>query len=396
MKGSYSFIGVDEKFKPLIFLLRSTTEDLLKKIPEIIGKVKEIGTKAGISKEQIDDLIVVFDREGYSAELFRYLDGRDKDDKKRRGIFISWAKYSEKWVNEIEEKKFDRSVTITYEIQKAEEIKYFETVRTMNKYGKIRTIVLQSKKRDKRIGIYTNGKANEIGAERIIQLICRRWGEENLIKELMSKHIINYTPGYLMEELDEQPLVENPKQKELKNEKSKLVGELQKLKVKLADKVLELKDKKTDLQEIRKNQMELLSEIIKTDNEKLLLDREIDKLPKEIYYDEAHNGKRLLKMNYEKKRFLDCIKIFTYNLENKMCEMLMRYYDNKKDVQSILLMIVHRGGYVKLVRGKLFVQLRSFKNKEINYIARHLCEELNKMHPVTLDKFHFPIFYEVL
>jgi len=32
-------------------------------------------------------------------------------------------------------------------------------------------------------------------------LICRRWGEENALKELLHKHLINYTPGYVLEEL---------------------------------------------------------------------------------------------------------------------------------------------------------------------------------------------------
>jgi len=54
----------------------------------------------------------------------------------------------------------------------------------------------------------------ELGAERVVRLMCRRWGEENQIKELLLKHMINYMPGYVTEGLDEQPWVENPKVKE--------------------------------------------------------------------------------------------------------------------------------------------------------------------------------------
>ena len=60
-----------------------------------------------------------------------------------------------------------------------------------------------------------------------------------------------------------------------------------------------------------------------------------------------------------------------------------------------LAMIVERAGYVKLQDGRLLVTLRRFKNREIDYAARHLCEDLNGMRPVTLDRFHFPIHYEV-
>ncbi len=93
MKGSYNFIGVDDKFTPWIFLIRFSSEDLLQKIPEIVEKAKKIGHEIGLSDEEIEDLIVIFDREGYSAELYRFLDGKDRKNKKRRAIFISWAKY---------------------------------------------------------------------------------------------------------------------------------------------------------------------------------------------------------------------------------------------------------------------------------------------------------------
>ena len=60
-----------------------------------------------------------------------------------------------------------------------------------------------------------------------------------------------------------------------------------------------------------------------------------------------------------------------------------------------LAMIVEQTGYVKLEGRQLEVTLRRFTNREIDYAARHLCEDLNGMQPVTLDKFRFPIHYRV-
>lgn len=75
--------------------------------------------------------------------------------------------------------------------------------------------------------------------------------------------------------------------------------------------------------------------------------------------------------------------------------LLLKHYDWRKEVVPALAMIVERTGYVKLERGRLEVTLRRFANHEIDYAARHLCEDLNGMHPTTLDKFHFPIRYRV-
>src|SRR5208337_1977343 len=244
MKGSYNFLVVDEHFSPWLFLIRSCKEDLLQKIPELIEKAKRLGAKAGVSQERLDKLIVVFDREGYSAELYRYLEGKDEGEGKRRAVFISWAKYSDKWVNDLAEGQFNRVAQVTYEIRKAEAIPYLETTRTMSKYGKIRAVVIQNGRDKKRAAIYTNGAAEEIGADRIVQLICGRWGEENAIKELLHKHLINYTPGYVLEELEEQPRVDNPEVRELKKQRAGLVSELNRLKIELADHLLELAAKK--------------------------------------------------------------------------------------------------------------------------------------------------------
>ncbi len=393
MKGSYNFLAVDERFVPWLFLIRSSSEDLLQKIPELIEKAKRIGEQAGVSRQRLSQLIVVFDREGYSAELYRYLEGKDQGAGQRRALFVSWAKYSDKWVNDLAEEQFNRVAQVTYEIRKAEAIPYLETTRTMNKYGKIRAVVIQSGGDKKRAAIYTNGTAEELGAERIVQLICGRWGEENAIKELLHKHLINYTPGYFLEELEEQPLVENPEHRERKKERAGLVSELNRLKIELADHLLEPPAKKRRAPS--RSQKEVMDDITVIEGKILLADDRLEKLPSEILFDEAHGGEKLLKLNHEKKRFLDCIKVFVCNSRAEMCRLLLKHYDRPKEVLPALAMIVERTGYVKLEGGRLEVTLRRFTDREIDYAARHLCEDLNHMQPVTLDKFHLPIRYQV-
>ena len=179
MKGSYNFLVVDERFAPWLFLIRSSSEDLLQKIPELIEKAKRIGEQAGVSQERLDKLIVVFDREGYSAELYRYLDGKDQGAGKRRALFISWAKYSDKWVNDLAEEQFNRVAQVTYEIRKAEAIPYLETTRTMSKYGKIRAVVIQNGRGQKASGHLhqRRRRGNRGGADRAIDLSALGRGE---------------------------------------------------------------------------------------------------------------------------------------------------------------------------------------------------------------------------
>ncbi len=393
MKGSYNFLAVDEQFHPWLFLIRSCSEDLLQKIPELIEKAKRLGEQAGIKRERLDQLIVLFDREGYCAELYRYLDGRDLGEGKRRAWFISWAKYAEKWVNDFAAEEFHQVARVTYQIRETEEIRYLETTRSMSKYGKIRAVVIQSAKDQKRAAIYTNATAEEIGGARIVELMCHRWGEENAIKELLHKHLINYTPGYVIEDLEEQPLVTNPRVAELKRQRAGLVSELNRFKIELAEHVLKQPGDKRKTPP--RSQAEVLESIAMAESTILLTDQKLDELPAEINFAQAHDGEKLRRFDYEKKRFLDCIKVFGYNLKIQLCQMLLRHYDRQKELLPALAMIVERAGYVKLEGDRLGVTLRRFKDREIDYAARHLCEDLNRMEPVTLDRYGFTIHYQV-
>jgi transposase len=69
LRGSYNFIAVDKDYNPLIFLIRESREDLIKKIPELIEKAKKIARVVGISEEEINKLTVIFDRGGKSSGI---------------------------------------------------------------------------------------------------------------------------------------------------------------------------------------------------------------------------------------------------------------------------------------------------------------------------------------
>ena len=206
---------------------------------------------------------------------------------------------------------------------------------------------------------------------------------------------VNYWPGHEIKDLEEQPLVDNPKLDELKLQRTNLKTELSGLKSKFGDEVLGEMEKDADWEQIKEKRILTLADIESIRSRLTLLNQQIDALPEKIRFDEAHEGKKLVDLNYERKRFLDCIKIFSYNVKNQMCQMLSNHYDKKKEVLPALSKIINRSGYIKLEGGKLQVRLRRFKNEEIDYAARRLCEDLNKMNPVTLDKLRIPIHYEV-
>ena len=385
LKGSYQFLAVDERFNPFLFLLTPSSEDLLEKIPEMIEAARRLGREVGIN---VEDMTVIFDREGYSAELFRKLDAMTPKVK-----FITWAKYKDRWVWDYREEQFDKNVMVQYEIRERREIKYFETEREMNKYGKVRCLVTERAGMKERGAIYTNDKDTDGG--RIVQLMCRRWGQETMNKTFKWDHKMDYFPGYVAEDLEEQPSVDNPRVKELKKERASATAKLNGLRIQFAQKAFAQVEAGLNMKEMKEKYPELCGEMDSLHAQITLLNLEMEKFPKEVRFDEAHDGKQLVELDYEKKRFMDCIKVFTYMMEKEMCSILSKYYDDPKDIYVILSMIVRRGGEIKLENGRLGVRLKGFRNPGVDFAARHLCEELNQMGPRTLDKYRFPIRYEV-
>jgi hypothetical protein len=173
-----------------------------------------------------------------------------------------------------------------------------------------------------------------------------------------------------------------------------LVRELNRLKIEFANHMLP-PPQAHKRRPASRSQKEVLDDIAVAESAILLTDQELDTLPTEIRFDQAHGGEKLVRLNHEKKRFLDCIKVFACNLQARMCRLLLKRYDWEKEAVPALAMIVERTGYVKLERGQLEVTLRRFTDREIDYAARHLCEDLNAMEPTTLDGFDFPIHYQV-
>src|SRR5256884_5644593 len=70
-------------------------------------------------------------------------------------------------LNDLAEEQFNRVAEVTYEIRKAEAIPYLETTRTMNKYGKIRAVVIESGRDKKRSEEHTSELQSRL------HLVCR-------------------------------------------------------------------------------------------------------------------------------------------------------------------------------------------------------------------------------
>ena len=358
--GNHQFWAHDREGRPFFVITTTARLKLRDMIPNLIQRAQEI---TGRKK-----LTVVFDRGGYDIKLFETI------NKYKTVTFITWAKYLTKGtLDQVPEGEYqDFSVTTA-----KGQVKYrlYDTTRTIKegrtksnrgrklKRLKVRMIVLWRLATNKKSAIYTNDFGSP--KEQLAKPIARRWGaQENIFQKMMRRYNLNYHPGYYLEELIDQPLVDNPQVKKLKKTIKKLKLSIVREKSNLATHLLDLKNVNISVERYRQRQVKLL-------------------------------GKKLSQFDLEKKKIYDVIQIAAYNSEQMLLDLLKKHYHNKRDIEQILDKIINHGGSIKLYNGKLYVLLDPIATPRYRRAAVGLCQEINQMQPKTNDRFGFPIFFKV-
>jgi hypothetical protein len=90
-------------------------------------------------------------------------------------------------------------------------------------------------------------------------------------------------------------MVDNPQIKRLKKDKAGQATKLHKLKLQLADWILK-QSGTAAFEDLKKSKIQLLADIAKADNEILLLNQQIDKIPAKIRFDQLKEGEKLVQL----------------------------------------------------------------------------------------------------
>ncbi len=391
LEGHYQFWAHDLKGRPLFVITTDAHLKLRDIIPEMIRRAKEISGR--------QSLIIVFDRGGYSIELFEWIAVEN-------ATFITWAKYApEKTIAAIKNEDYQEAVfefhdhRETYKLYSTERI--IKEGRTKDnqhrelKTMKVRMIVVWRLSTGKKTPLYTNDL--EAPMETLAEPMTRRWSEqENVFQKMMRRYNLNYHPGYYIDELANQPVVANPKIKSVKAEIKELECRVSQQKQQIATRLLNLKNKNVSVEAYQNRQRKTLPKLQALEQQVELLRQQLQALPEQISIIEALAGGKLSAADLEKKKIYDVIQIVAYNAEQMLLEIFRKYYHDLRDVEQILDMLINYGGYVKLYDNTLYVIINYIDQPMYRRAAVELCKELNAMTPKTLDHFQFPIFFKVM
>ena len=383
MKGNEIYVVTDLEKKPLLFITENCDIDFR----PIIDRAAERLIALGIQRP-----ILVFDRGGYGVHFFSQL--------QKKADFVTWAKY----FNKLELKDIDYNCCVICNEKKylvGEKIKTIrESLATAKKNGRqkassldVRMVVFKEINTDKAMAIYTCNRKKSAGD--IAYYMLSRWGEsENFFKEIMALYNFNHHPGYDINELEKQPLIENPELKIIKKT-------IKSLKEKIGQLVIEknsaeVKFQKRPDKRLQKKITKLQPEIDELQTDVKNFSSKLNELPEKISIVELLKGKKMGKADLEKKKLYDLIQIMAYHSREYLIKIFKSYYKDNRDVKQILTMITKLPGYVKLYGKTIVVLLDWIDNKNYRKAAIDFCHKVNNMNCVLSTKhLEFNLYFKI-
>ncbi|MBA7489478.1 hypothetical protein ES702_00012 [subsurface metagenome] len=382
MKGNLHYFVNDKSGSPLFFMLKEAQVDLIRIIPELIAKTRQIIKEY---TPKVKPLKICFDRGGWSAPFFKEL------DTKYQVLFYTWRKNVPLGINEIPEEEF-KACLVKLKFEKMI-VKYLDETIFLKDYGKIRSISIIHPKSKKRSPILTNDFSSQ--AKEPVQIMFSRWNQDNFFKTMKERYHLDYFPGYDIEELENQPLVKNPKLLGAKRAKKKLQVELAKKRKTLVTRFTTKKRNAISLAEYKQKQAALINEMKILKERIAQINKEMEKLPPRISALEVYSKRRFSICDFEKKRFFDLIRIVAHNIEQEMTKAFSSYY-TRKDCYQVMRMIPERTTEVKLVNNDtLLVKIKDLGTDRMNQIAQRFLTEINNIGGRTLDKFQLKLLFDV-
>ncbi len=372
MRGNEIYVVSDLRGRPLWFVTETCEIDFRPILSQCADKLIELGIKRPL---------MVFDRGGYGIHFFSELS--EKAD------FITWSKYvAESTLRALPTEAFRMGIEANGSryLVAQERRSVREALSTARKEGResptemeLRLVVIEDVETSDRVGIYTNDTTRCAGD--IAYYMLQRWGKsENLYKELMDRFYLNYHPGYDIDVLEKQPLVENPDvllcKRGLKTLQGEIPGFMDALELTEA-RIEKCSDERAKKKLIKKSG-ELLAAIDQNQTDIAALTKKLEGMPEKISILDLLKGKPMSRCELEKKRLFDVMQFLAYHSRERLVEVFADCYDDPRDIKPVLDMITKKSGYVKLFGKTLVVLLDWIDNRKHREADQELCRRLNE------------------
>jgi len=199
--------------------------------------------------------------------------------------------------------------------------------------------------------------------------------------------------GYDIEELEKQPLVENPDIFLIKKAIKTLKQELHEQQTEVY--VVEAKSHQRQDRRLKKKLSDLRTAIDQSQTDIVKFEQKMSTLPDKIPIVELLKGKPMSRCDLEKKKLYDLMQFMAFHSREALVDIFRTCYDDHRDVKKVLDTITTRSGYVKLVGETLIVILDWIQNRKHREAAQRLCHLLNQKGVRLIGHLNVKLFFHV-
>ena len=311
--------------------------------------------------------IFIFDREGYSGAFFEELVNNQIS-------FVTWQKNVNKQeMDAIPSDKYNIHFEYNnkdYSVFEEEYTIKYKSENDSTKEVAVRKIFLWNKKSDRRICCIGWTK-EEVSAKDLAECILTRWGaSENTFKHMQERHPMNYTPGFVFNESNDQTIA-NPEIKKVRGIIEPLKKKINKLKIELTDTPEVKNSDGTD----RKNGKRDRLAIELAQNIAQLSERQeyLKTLPERINVSDLENYSSFKEIDNEGKNLFDFALASIWNARKMMVEWLGGVYSNSNEVVDLFYAITKCHGWMKTTSTEVMVSLEPLDSPSRRAAQEYLC-----------------------
>lgn len=308
---------------------------------------------------------VIFDREGYSPELFQ----RMKD---RRIACLTYHKYpGENW----REEEF-----LTHQIKLSSgnvvQMKLAERGTLLGKKLWVREIRKLTKS-GHQTSILSTDYHSDLKAVSVAMFA--RWSQENFLKYMRQHYNLDRLVEYSTEEIPDTTKVVNPQYRRIDTEVRKKTAILNHRQAKFGAMTLKGEIEPKKVEQYQQEKAELQEEISHLKKELQQLKQKRKAVQKHITIAELPEEERFSRLSTQSKYLIDTIKMIAYRAETAMADVLREKMAHPDEARSLLRAVYSAEADIvpDPKTGTLTVRLHQLANHCSSESIRHLCNELN-------------------
>lgn len=374
MKGRMAYFLNNAEGRPFFFILSNGYKGFREYLKEIVLDLENITDRK--------DILLIFDRGGYGKDFC--------DDLSKDCEFICWKLGK---IN-LPEKPNWQEITLEHqgnEYGETVKIKVEACERLEIEKDKVKREIW-IKKGDKISPAFTNN--NNRSLESLVIALTNRWAlQENIFKALKGMGIDAissykkelYPENWLFVE-DEIRKVANPQKKIIKEKLNKIKKEMKVLNEKAGKKYFK--------GQINKSLSKIKQELEIKEKEFQSLKNELDKMPDKIEITELIKSKGIIKLDAEKKKFLDLVKILSYNAQQDIVDFIIPIYKDRRDVNMFVRQLLRKSGEIIISESSVKIIFKKFSSRRKTKSLKYLCDKINDMnfpHPILNKKIAFEV-----